>query len=546
MIGGAAVLGYFLGGKKGAAILVGLSFLAALICLGGALSGWAGLLLSMLLVAGLGAVLGHQLSGRRGAVTVALLWAGWCLLGLMGYQATYGATYQIAHQAAYLTIYKVAYRNAYLSAYAQAYRIVYQDAGRVAAEAAGREAGKREGRLAGEGAVLAASQATGQRAGPVGFVLISLPAVALFWAGAYVLSQQLLPLGDKVVRARRRQALRALLTYTLGTNLSYYVVENRKATTRVAGDRFRKFFAGPGIVLTGCDHTAVISDGIKIKEVVDPGLTFIQPPDVIAEVIDLRFQNRSLEVEALTKDGIRVKAPVSVSFRINAGDDWPRSDASFPFRKSAVFEAVRAQPIEHSRSQSDGKVIETKQKRTWDQIVGIVAARAIRRVIGNYTFDELYALYDLQKNPRPEIVQELRQQLRGELGALGIQVVGGGVGNLQPVDDTLVQQRIDNWQAELARQVTVELGKGEAEYIRMIESARALAQAEMIRTISEGFEHAGSVDATIATEVIALRFVETLDEMIQSPAVQKALPPSSAETLEAIKRSMGAYEARDE
>jgi regulator of protease activity HflC (stomatin/prohibitin superfamily) len=84
--------------------------------------------------------------------------------------------------------------------------------------------------------------------------------------------------------------------------------------------------------------------------------------------------------------------------------------------------------------------------------------------------------------------------------------------------------------------MTAETGKGEAEYIRLVESARAQAQAEMIRTISEGFERAGAAKET-TPEMIALRFIEALEKMIQSPAVQQVLPPGQAETVEAMRRS---------
>jgi hypothetical protein len=198
---------------------------------------------------------------------------------------------------------------------------------------------------------------------------------------------------------------------------------------------------------------------------------------------------------------------------------------------------VQGQLVERSREQKDGKLIENKQQHTWDETVNIVTTQIVRRIIGEYSFDDLCAPYQPQEDPRQEIVDELRKQLKDELQPKGIEALGGGISNLLPMDTQLLQQRVGNWQAEWERRITAEIGKGEAEYIRMVESARAQAQAEMIRTISEGFERAGTTE-NISAEVIALRFVETLEKMIKSPDVQQALPPASSETIEAMKRSI--------
>ena len=375
-----------------------------------------------------------------------------------------------------------------------------------------------------------------QTAHLAGLVLIALPAVMLFWIGAYGLAPKLLPLRDKAPRSDRLNSLRALLTYTLGTNYPYYTVENRKATPQVKGNPFQHFFAGPGIVMTSCDHTVIVTNNFQITQIPDPGFTFTGRYEAINEVIDLRAQLHAFTVEAITKDGIRIKVLTFVPFRIYAGD-WPRSGAAFPLRKSAAFRAVQARLVEPLREQKDGATVENRQTRAWDETVDIVATRIVRHIVSDYTFDDLCAPYQPQREPRNEIIQRLRQDLKNELSAVGIEPLGGGISNLLPADGQLLQQRIGNWQAEWERRITAEIGKGEADYIRIVESARAQTQAEMIRTISEGFERAGPSEQ-ITSEVIALRFVEALEKMIQSPEVQHALPPASAETVEAMKRSI--------
>jgi len=375
-------------------------------------------------------------------------------------------------------------------------------------------------------------------AGLAGLVFIALPAALLFWVGLYGLAQNVLPLDEHAPLAERLLAFRALITYTLGTNYPYQVVQNRKAIERVPGNIFREFFAGPGIVMTSCDHTVVISSGIRDRQVPNPGVTFTGRFEKITDVIDLRIQLRSFDVEALTKDGIRVKVLTFVPCRIDAGSEWPELGKPFPFRKSAAFKAVQeGRLIERSQEMRDGKVVENKQKRTWEEMIQVVATQVVRRIISEYSFDDLCAPYQPQREPRKEIIAKLRQQLKDTMKDWGIQVIGGGISNLMPADDGLLQQRIDNWRAEWERRMTAEVGKGEAEYIRMVESARAQAQAEMIRTISEGLERAGPVE-NVSTEVIALRFIESLEKMIESPGVHQALPPATMETVAAMRHAL--------
>lgn len=372
-----------------------------------------------------------------------------------------------------------------------------------------------------------------------GLFLISLPGVVLLWGGLYWIAPKLLPLRNPNSGIEQQKSLRALLTYTLGTNFTYYTVEDRKFTERVKGNAFRAFFAGPGLVLTRCDHTATVTNNFKITQILDPGLTFLDKFERVGEVIDLRAQVRAFPVEAITRDGIRLKFITFAPFRIQAGA-WPQTGSSFPFRKSAVFQAVQSQLIEPQREQHDGEVVESRRKHTWDERVSIVATQIVRRIISEYAFDELCAPYQPERDPRTEIITRFRQELKDELGKVGIEPLGGGVSNLLPADEQLLQQRIENWQAEWGRRITAEIGRAEAERIRTIESARAQAQAEMIRTISEGFERAGARES-ISNEVLAMRFVEALEKMIKTPAVQEALPSGSADSLEAMKHRIESH-----
>ena len=86
----------------------------------------------------------------------------------------------------------------------------------------------------------------------VPLLTIALPGITMFWGGLLVLSGYILP-PQEGLSGWRQKAFRSLLTFTLGTNYPYYVIQDWKKEPlqpRVEGDVSGHFFAGPGIVIT--------------------------------------------------------------------------------------------------------------------------------------------------------------------------------------------------------------------------------------------------------------------------------------------------------
>ena len=358
--------------------------------------------------------------------------------------------------------------------------------------------------------------------GRAGLLSITLPSVALFWIGLWRLSRRLLPLRNG---SQARIAFRCLYTFALGTNLPYYVFENGELEERVDGNP-SQFFSGPGIVITPCDHVAVIHDGIWVNYVDQPGLVFTGPFERVKEIVDLRPQLKAYNVEALTKDGIRVSVLTFVVFCIqrHTNDRQPVLGRSFPFRRRAISKAVYNPPTEDS------------QQYRWDDVVSIATSQILRDIIGEYTFDDLCAPYNPDRDPRTEIIagredQEgqripgLTDRLKQKAIDYGIWVLDTGIQNLRPVEEEVLKQRIENWRTEWQRKMMIERGKGEAAAVRSLALAHAQAQAEVIRTISEGIAQIDLGDRAILPQVIAMRLIGAVEEMASPPAEQSQSLP---------------------
>ncbi|MBN1180624.1 MAG: hypothetical protein JXD18_15550, partial [Anaerolineae bacterium] len=379
--------------------------------------------------------------------------------------------------------------------------------------------------------------------GFVGIVTITFPAVLLFWLLMHRLSRFLLPLdeGDSL-----NQAFRALVTFSAGTNYPYYVMQGRDKVLRVAGNQFAQDMVygptifGPGIFLTGPDHVVAVSDGLAFIGVKGPGVAFTDLFHLYQEPLDLRPQQRAYTVDAQTQDGIQLKFVTFGPFQLDPGEQKPTLGNSFPFRPSSIFKAFHGRPINvHRYKDEDGDVIEERQQRRWDELYSIKGTHVMQDIIAEYRFDQLYEPEHADKDPRIEIARKYREQLSVELESYGIKVLGGGISNLLPAQkDLVIKQRIKSWQASQERRILEQLGDADAKVEAIVNQARVNVQEEMIIRI--GAAIAGkALDKDVLYNTMALRFVESLSQMLDNPNLGEQVPPQELQTARRAMRVLG-------
>lgn len=346
-------------------------------------------------------------------------------------------------------------------------------------------------------------------AGRLGLLLLTLPTVVVFGGFLYYVSQFTLP----VQAGQKMQAFRSLLTYTLGTNYPYYVIDDwknqqthklEKPNPRVQGDPFLQFFAGPGIVLNDCNHLAVITDGSKLW-IAPPGLSFTRQFEQLYADVDLRPQLRVKTIQAETKDGIRVSVLFFTPHRIGTGGRQPALGEPFPYDEEAVLKAVWEQAIvDHTwKRDEQGVATEGVKRIPWDELAPMVAQPILKSIISNYTCNELHTPGD----PRVKIAGDFRTQMKEAMQPMGIEMVGGGISNLVPPDD-VVEQRIKNWEAEWKRKIDIELGEAEAEVARQLGPVWATAQFEVIDELTRILRRAE--DGQVTEQALAFQLIEAL------------------------------------
>jgi hypothetical protein len=384
--------------------------------------------------------------------------------------------------------------------------------------------------------------------GGVGLLAIPLPAIILFWITLYVFSGFVLPLDDSTPR---HLAFRSLLTFALGTNFPYHVMNDRTLEERAKGSPYKAFFGGPGIVITGCDHVAVITDGTRVQVPKKPGLAFTHRFEVIQRTIDLRPQLRSFHVEARTLDGIPIRVLAFVPFRIHWGGQKPALGSSFPFQRRAILQAVTSEIVEQQQD----------RKHDWDELVEIHANRILRDIVCEYRFDDLclamgphapgagdmatrYAdderpfPHSPALDPRYRIRDEMVARLKTELRPCGVEVIGGGISNLLPKDDKLIKQRIANWRAKWQNRIKRVEADRDARRVAVIEPSRVGINQTLMLTLAKMLSESVAQEEDISDELIAATFIASLERMADNTSVRDLLPKDFRSKM-VFLRSMG-------
>jgi regulator of protease activity HflC (stomatin/prohibitin superfamily) len=136
--------------------------------------------------------------------------------------------------------------------------------------------------------------------------------------------------------------------------------------------------------------------------------------------------------------------------------------------------------------------------------------------IANRRLDEISAPEDAQIHPRAEIARKGLEDARKVASAQGIEIIDMTLGVIEPQDKYphIANQIVANWKIEWERRAKILEAQAEAKRTQLLEEARAEAQANMIQALTEGYRIAIGDDPSMSKDVIALRFIDTLETLL--------------------------------
>jgi len=317
-----------------------------------------------------------------------------------------------------------------------------------------------------------------------------------------------------------------LVSFARGVNFPYYSYnqETQELDRRFGGEVTIKR-GGLGIILLPPEIAVVLHKGSKLTRVAAGDIVFTERLERVQDIVDLRMHIMvMLNVESVTKDGIGVKFHIFIPCRIDPAGAADGSERLYPFNPNTVFRVMRGLDT----------AAEDKQL-AWYELVVQKAKKAASDVTATYVLDRLYMAEDPDQIPRDEVRARIQSRLTAEMVGSGIEIIGVGIGNIEPIDPERVEshqkvrpgetelvrvtdQRVSNWQARWQRRAIEREVSGEAEAIRIVEQARVQALTELINAVEEGFrEMEAHGNAAQPGDVIALSFINAVEQMLARP-----------------------------
>ncbi len=246
------------------------------------------------------------------------------------------------------------------------------------------------------------------------------PVLLLVWMAFF--AQFVLPVRTF---ADRQKIFNRLLSHLFGGHGPAIFIRNGELIKREGEERQK----GAGVLWLDTASGAVTRSAVAIKQVLGPGVHFIERGEFIAGTVDLHVQSQSVgpkerdkpfeekkedqtteeyhqiqdrrkQVSALTRDGIEIIPNISVSFRVDTGIPEEKQPGSrFGYRtghtkkekqnekkdQEAILKAIMGEGI-NPNAQTDSP----RHRVAWNQLPALLAIDVWREYAAKFTLDELF------------------------------------------------------------------------------------------------------------------------------------------------------------
>lgn len=356
------------------------------------------------------------------------------------------------------------------------------------------------------GAVLADFQRV--RFGNIGALVWGATAAVFFLLGLLYFAQFILPLRDGDGWS---EGFHLLLRYIFSAS-TLPAAPSGRPFQAPSQNSVPPSFDAIGAGLVRGHRVLALAKGELFSRPGGPGFVMLGRGEQIIGFIDMRPHEQELPIRANTRDGIPIESTVTLTFRVQHGQNGEADhDSGFDISSDAIFKVS-----------SYASVAENGRIQPWTKQLMPNAVALLNQELSNYTLDELQQP-GLPPLAIDEVRQRTRQKLQQEADRNGIDVLAIDIGPLT-FPRSITEQRIKGWQAEWQRKIEVKHAEGDAEATRRIRQARARAQIEMIERITESIEVMRQQGDVHLNEIITLRMIEALEEAMADGSTQALIP----------------------
>jgi len=283
-------------------------------------------------------------------------------------------------------------------------------------------------------------------------------------------------------------------------------------------------------------HLALaLAKGAGFARAAGPGYVRLQRGERISHIVDLRRQVRREEIEAFTRDGIRLETSIAITFRVREPSEDAPPDVPFPYDPDAIF------CLTYSDGVSAGAYVR------WSERVCAQAASLLITEIARYRLDQFYRLGAPEASDAvwlSSVVNEVGTQLSGQLHDFfncsspqdgPIQILNVAVSHLQPPQDVL-DQRIRNWQSAWERRKMLDKAESTAFEIRELQRVRADTLHKLILDVTYNVAQMCNGDREAISKVLMVRMADMLDRLMGDHRVKLETPKAVFDALSEVSQ----------
>ncbi len=287
---------------------------------------------------------------------------------------------------------------------------------------------------------------------------------------------------------------------------------------------------GPATLVISNDSAVLLEQAGRLTRVLGPGFHPLWRFEKIRAIADLRPRSHQCTVEGMSREGIPVRWTIDLHFQINdagKGRHEPTKDCPFAYSEDAVFKAA-----------TDYWVCEADRTDhlDWGKRLLAEAEAELRNIMARYPLDALIMPGSAQVSPpRQAIQRELEAAVRNSTAKHGAKLLGVALRNVELMDP-VAQQWVETWKARWKSSQRRVLAEGKAHRVRAIEDAKAKAKQEMISAISQGFKTLVDSGKPIRSEIILMRFTETMRRLFSAPTWAFPFTTQSLQAIESLLR----------
>lgn len=362
------------------------------------------------------------------------------------------------------------------------------------------------------------------------FFIMTPPTVATLLLFSW--SADLVPISSPQEDGRRK-ALALIMGFYSGVPKPMHRIINGKNKLFIPGHSVNGI--GPGWVMTESDNAVVLKGNSKIQRIVGPGGIFTRMDEVPYEILDLRQQVRTTHIQAITRDGIKVRLQITLVFQIQPGHRPPHFGLPWPYAREGAWRIVLASEVN-----PEGRTpLDAHLSHPWSDIPLEMAQVVIRQTVIDYTLDKLYGTPNQTLSPRQKIGADTRTRLVDRLAPQGFHIVSCNIGKITPVDSTVTEQRIKAWKSRWIRQLMTWQGTVQARRFEHFASIQNRARVDLLSHFIEATHTAIQQSGeNTGWNLVAYNLLENMERLAREPEIQNFLPETALPALTELRQQV--------